>query len=99
MSSVELYRDMIEIYREADLECNCKLTNILQKINNKGALLTAKELIREDIKEDGLDILMRCGREDISLESLILSNKYKDLFDDEDREICRDRLKNAKVEE
>ena len=74
MSSMELYKDMIEIYREADLECNCKLTNILQKINNKGALLTAKELIREDITEDGLD-------------------------SDEDREICRDRLKNAKVEE
>ncbi|MEG1481241.1 hypothetical protein [Clostridium sp.] len=99
MNSMELYRDMLNIYREADLECNCKLNNLLNRLNNKGALLTAKELIREDIKEDGLDVLMKCGREDLSLENLILSNRYKNLFNDEDRDICKDRLRNSKVEE
>ncbi|MGL4572497.1 MAG: hypothetical protein ACRCVJ_15710 [Clostridium sp.] len=99
MNSMELYRDMLNIYREADLECNCKLNSLLNRLNNKGALLTAKELIREDIKEDGLDVLMKCGREDLSLENLILSNRYKNLFNDEDRNICKDRLRNSKVEE
>ena len=99
MNSMELYRDMLNIYREADLECNCKLNSLLNRLNNKGALLTAKELIREDIKEDGLDVLIKCGREDLSLENLILSNRYKNLFDDEDRNICKDRLRNSKVEE
>ncbi|MEG1004448.1 hypothetical protein [Clostridium sp.] len=99
MNSMELYRDMLNIYREADLECNCKLNSLLNRLNNKGALLTAKELIREDIKEDGLDVLMKCGREDLSLENLILSNRYKNLFNDEDRDICKDRLRNSKVEE
>lgn len=99
MNSMELYRDMLNIYREADLECNCKLNSLLNRLNNKGALLTAKELIREDIKEDGLDVLMKCGREDLSLENLILSNRYKSLFNDEDRDICKDRLRNSKVEE
>ena len=45
---LDLYHDMVNIYKEADLQCNYKPTRFLQLINNKGALLAAKELINKE---------------------------------------------------
>lgn len=37
---------------------------------------------------------MECKRLDLSLEVLVLKEKYKELFTDEEREICINRLKD-----
>ncbi|GAA0070431.1 hypothetical protein UT300003_19540 [Clostridium sardiniense] len=92
MNSFELYGDMLKIYKEVDLQCSYKLDNMLQKINVKGALYAAKSLIRDD-DDNGLEILISSNKEELSLERLILDEKYKNIFDDEDREICNDRLR------
>ncbi|MBY0757289.1 hypothetical protein K5V21_17800 [Clostridium sardiniense] len=92
MNSFELYGDMLKIYKEVDLQCGYKLDNMLQKINVKGALYAAKSLIRDD-DDNGLEILISSNKEELSLERLILDKKYKNIFDDEDREICNNRLR------
>ncbi len=93
MNSFELYGDMLKVYREVDLQCGYKLDNMLQKINVKGALYAAKSLIRDEKEDNGLEILINSNKEELSLERLILDEKYKNIFDDEDRQICNERLR------
>lgn len=93
MSSFELYGDMLNLYREVDLQCGYKLDIMLQRINTKGALYAAKSLIRDEEADNGLEFLVKSNKEQLSLENLILSDKYKDVFNDEDRQICNDRLR------
>lgn len=95
MNSFELYKDIINLYREVDLECNLKLDDVLKKINNKGTITTVKEVIRE-LDNNELEVLAKCGRLDLSLENLILDEKYRDLFNEEDIEICKERLNKYK---
>ncbi|MDQ0149448.1 hypothetical protein ACFO6R_09690 [Eubacterium multiforme] len=95
MNSFELYKDIINLYREVDLECNLKLDDVLKKINNKGTITTVKEVIRE-LDNNELEVLAKCGRLDLSLENLILDEKYRYLFNEEDIEICKERLNKYK---
>ena len=97
MSSFELYGDMLNLYREVDLQCGYKLDIMLQRINTKGALYAAKSLIRDEEADNGLEFLVKSNKEQLSLENLILSDKYKDVFNDEDRQICNDRLRKYRI--
>lgn len=90
---LELYKDMINIYKESDLQCNYRPTRFLQMLNEKGALITAKELINKSNATEGFTRLWECKRLDLSLEVLILKDKYKELFTDNERQLCLDRLK------
>lgn len=47
---------MVNIYKEANLQCNYKPTRFLQLIN-KGALLAAKELINKEGATEGFTIM------------------------------------------
>lgn len=96
MNGFEFYTDVINIYREVDLKLNYKLNNLLKMINNKGAINAAKFIVKEDRDTYGLELLMKNGMEDLTIERLILNEKYKKLFNDEDRELSRIRLKKYK---
>lgn len=63
-------------------------------INNKGVLLVVKELINKEGVIEGFIRLWECKRLDLLLEVLVLKEKYKELFIDEEREICINRLKD-----
>lgn len=93
MNGFEFYVDVINIYREVDLRLNYKLNNLLKMINNKGAINAAKDIIKEEEDTYGLELLMKNDMGDLTIESLILNNKYKTLFNDEDRELSNLRLK------
>ncbi|WP_024614352.1 hypothetical protein [Clostridium sp. Ade.TY] len=96
MNGFEFYTDVINIYREVDLKLNYKLNDLLKMINNKGAINAAKFIVKEDRDTYGLELLMKNGMEDLTIERLILNEKYKKLFNDEDRELSRIRLKKYK---
>lgn len=95
----ELCKDMIEIYRKADKECGYRATRFLQMIDRKGSLVTAKELISKDGGTEGFTKLWEFGRLDLSLEALIISGKYNDLFTQKEIEICKERLSQYEYEE
>ncbi len=88
----ELYNDIIESCREAGLIKNYKFNKVLQMVNNKGALLAVKEIIRLEEDVESLQELIEIGREDLSVEALVLSDKYKDQFTDEDRMLAKEKL-------
>jgi len=85
---------MAEIYRKADRECGYRATRFLQIIANKGPLLAAKELIHKSGGTEGFEKLWEFGRLDLSLEALIISGKYDSLFTDDEKELCRKRLRD-----
>lgn len=61
-------------------------------VNNKGALLAVKEIIRLEEDVEALQELIESGREDLSVEALVLNEKYKDQFTDEDRMLAKEKL-------
>lgn len=92
----DLYNDIIQISREVDLAINTKLDKVLQMINNKGALLTIKEVIRQEEDVEQIEKLLAVGREDLTIESLVLDEKYKDEFSDEDKMFARAKISKFK---
>lgn len=90
---LDLYNDMLSIYKEADKECNYRPTRFREMLISEGGLKTAKKLISKNGGTDGFVRLWESHRLDLSVEVLVLKDKYKELFTDEERKMCRDRLK------
>jgi hypothetical protein len=85
-------QDMIEIYTTAKKECGYNASRFLQMLNAKGGLATARHLISKPGGADGFTTLWEHGRLDLSVEAHVLKAKYADLFTEEERQMCRDRL-------
>lgn len=89
----QFHRDMISIYEKAKDECGYVATRFMQMVVEKGGLATAKELIIKNVDTYGFERLYELKRLDLSVEALVLNNKYRSLFSSYERQRCRDRLK------
>jgi hypothetical protein len=63
-------------------------------VNEKGGLKTAQSLLKSTTHSDGLTELCLANRLDISIEALILDEKWHSLFTNEERLIAAKRLKD-----
>lgn len=84
--------DMINIYTIAKKECGYNATRFLQMISNLGGLEAAKQLIHKEGGSEGFTTLWRHSRLDLSVEAHVLMPKYRELFTEEEIEICKKRL-------
>ncbi|MDK2903909.1 MAG: hypothetical protein PWP48_216 [Clostridiales bacterium] len=87
--------DMKNIYFTAKKDIGYTATRLLQLISQKGGLQAAKQLISKEGGTYGFEVLWENNRLDLSVEALVLKPEYKTLFFDEERMICRDRLKKC----
>jgi len=76
----QFHRDMVGIYERAKNECGYLATRFIQMVADKGGLATAKELIIKDEDTYGFERLYELKRPDLSVEALVLKDKYMDLF-------------------
>ncbi len=78
MSSLEddFHDAMLEIYSQAKEVCNYNANRFLQMVNEKGGLATARFLLSTEKPQSGLTALWECGRLDISMEALVISQKF-----------------------
>ena len=83
---------MKDIYQTAKRECGYNATRFMQLVAEKGGVAAAKQLISKSGGTDGFTTLWECGRLDLSVEAYVLKDEYKELFTDEERKICRERL-------
>lgn len=83
---------MKEIYETAKRECGYNATRFLKLLAEKGGVVAAKQLICKDGGTDGFATLWECGRLDLSVEAHVLKEEFKELFTEEERKLCRDRL-------
>ena len=89
----EFQKDMFRIYTEAS-ELGYNPTRFLQMVHEHGGVETAKRLLStDDFIQDGIKRLWELGRLDLSVEWLVLQDKYKDLFTEQELEIAKRRLK------
>lgn len=83
---------MREIYVTAKQECGYNAVRFMQLVAEKGGVAAAKQLISKNGGTDGFATLWEHGRLDLSVEAHVLKREYKELFTDDERKICRDRL-------
>ena len=85
-------QEMIDIYMIAKKECGYNASRFLQMLGAKGELAAAKQLISKPGGTDGFTTLWEHGRLDLSVEAHVLNAEYAELFTDEERRMCRERL-------
>jgi hypothetical protein len=83
---------MVDIYTRAVAECDYRPTRFLHTIEERGAVATAKALLHAPKASDGFATLWERGRLDLSVEALVLQNRWRPLFTDDERAIARKRL-------
>jgi hypothetical protein len=67
-------------------------TRLLQMIDEKGGLYVARELINDKPKTYGYKRLTELGQLSITVESLVIAPKYRNLFSAIEIERCEKRL-------
>lgn len=86
--------DMMHIYVTAKKELGYNATRFLQMISKYGGLSTAHKLIATEGGTEGFTKLWEYGRLDLSVEAHVLKPEYEVLFSEEERNMCRERLKS-----
>ena len=91
--SLQFHDSMIDIYDRAKKECKYVASRFLQVVAEKGGVEAAKSLILKDGGTDGFTKLWELDRLDLSVEALVIKPEYQELFTDQERELCKNRLK------
>ena len=86
MNSLEddFHEAMLNIYKLALKECNYRAKAFLGMVVEMGGLAAAKKLLASDEMQSGLYELFKCGRLDLTMETLALQTKYRGLFTTEE---------------
>lgn len=84
--------DMKDIYLMAKKDIKYNASRFWQLVCEKGGVQAAKTLIAKEGGTYGFEILWENKRLDLSVEAHVLKSKYYDLFTDEERTMCKNRL-------
>ena len=88
----QFHEEMVGIYRAA-ARIGYRAPRFLQMVIEHGGLEAAKRLLRAPEEQSGLTRLWELGRLDLSVEALVLQERWNTLFSDEERQKARTRLK------
>ena len=61
-------------------------------VHEHGGVAAAKRLLSGPVAQSGLTTLWELGRLDISMEALVVQERWQPLFSDAERQAARDRL-------
>jgi hypothetical protein len=84
---------MMQIYVRAKEEVGYTATRFHQMLTTHGGIETARRLLPQ--MSDGFTRLWQEKRLDLTVESLILEQKWHELFSDDEREVARRRLREC----
>jgi len=87
------HQKMLEVYERALTECKYKASRFLQLVQEHGGFAAAKMLLASKKHPEGLTRLWEEKRLDISMEALVLSEPWRQLFNAEELSIAQRRLK------
>ena len=87
------HQNMIEVYDRALRECNYKASRFLQLVNEHGGLAAAQRLLASKKHPEGLTRLWEEKRLEISMEALVLSEPWCQLFSADELAVARRRLR------
>lgn len=90
--AADFHRAMLEVYRKARREAGYNATYFLQMVEEAGGLEAARRLLRAGSVSSGFTALWEKGRLDLSVEAVVLLDRFAGLFTEEELDIARDRL-------
>ena len=90
----ELFKELVESTKEVNREYRYYSGRFFQMLDRYGSRETVKKLINSG-NMDGFDRLKKVNALQYSVEAIILQEKYKGLFTDEELDCCRKKLERA----
>ncbi|MEO7963841.1 MAG: hypothetical protein ABIT38_08025 [Gemmatimonadaceae bacterium] len=91
------HRRMMDIYKSAKADADYNSTAFLGLVNGKGGVEAARMLLRASDVSEGFTALVERNRLDLTVEAVILEDEWHTLFDESDRAIATQRLKQYGV--
>lgn len=89
------HKAMLNVYQRAKDECDYNATYLLRSVNENGGLETAKSLLGKEQLSDGFVDLWQCKCLHISVECLALRSEFRELFESDELDVARKRLKDS----
>jgi len=83
---------MVAIYNRAKTECQYNATYLLKMISEEGGLKTAKNLLNAKYVSEGFEKLFTLKRLDLTVEALVLTKPWCELFNSKELETAIKRL-------
>lgn len=83
---------MRNVYRSAKSDCNHTASRFNNMVLSLGGVAAAKKLLASPNFPTGLSELAACGCLHLSMEALVLDEKWKPLFTDAERAIAKRRI-------
>ena len=91
---VAFHEAMLNVYRTARSEARYNATVFLQMVVDHGGLDAARRLIHANGVSDGYTALWERGRLDLTVEAVVVNTeRFHELFTEEELQICRARLR------
>ncbi len=87
----KFHEAMINLCTSAIQECNCQSIS-LSMVVSLGGVQTAKRLLAGPVMQSGLFALSEHSRLDLSVESLVLEEEYRELFEPQELSEAKNRL-------
>jgi hypothetical protein len=79
---IELREKFLDFYRTAHKEYNFSSPIFIRMLNEHGALETARRLSNTATWQNGFERIAKLGRTDLTVEHIILQEKYRKYFTD-----------------
>lgn len=89
----KFHQEMVNIYHAA-ANLGYRPSYFLQMVTEHGGVAAAKRLLQAAQHQSGLTRLYELGRLDISAENLVLQDRWKTLFSEQERQKARERLRD-----
>jgi nucleotidyltransferase/DNA polymerase involved in DNA repair len=84
---------MVDVYQRAKREAGYQATYFIQMVSDRGGLATARYLLHASGVSEGFTALWERRRLDLTVEAVVLQERFAPLFSDEERRIARARLR------
>ena len=85
---------MWNLYHSALRECKYNATYFLRMLGEHGGIKTAHRLLRDTDAQSGFTKLWEWGRLDLTVECLVLNPRFQELFEHDELETARRRLRD-----
>ena len=87
----QFHDEMLILYRDA-AQVITPPTRFLQMVDSQGGVATARQLLAATDISDGFSRLWEAGRLDLTVEAVVLRDRWRPLFTPGELEIARRRL-------
>ena len=83
-----LTQAVLEAAEQAQTECGCRMTRLMQNVRTQGASAYLKMLLARHRRSDEFDRLADEGRLELSMEAIAVKSCFGSLFTDEEINAC-----------